>query len=139
MSTNEKPIWDRGDAIDAAMLAFTVGDDWRMDQRLVAHELTGSRVHARALVRAELISDEDGQRILAGLDELERAHRAGEWTVEAGDEDVHSAVERRLIAAIGEAGKRLHTGRSRNEQVALDVRLWLRDANTETERLVHGL
>ena len=139
MTTNEKPIWDRGDAIDAAMLAFTVGDDWRMDQRLVAHELTGSRVHARALVRAGLISDEDGARILAGLDELARAHRAGEWTVEPGDEDVHSAVERRLIAAIGEAGKRLHTGRSRNEQVALDVRLWLRDANAETAQLVHGL
>jgi len=135
----EKPIWDRGDPIDAAMLAFTVGDDWRMDQRLVPHELAGSRVHARALERAGLLSKEDAARILGGLDQLERAHRAGEWTVEPGDEDVHSALERRLIELVGEPGKRLHTGRSRNEQVALDVALWLRAANAETTRLLGGL
>jgi len=69
--------------------------------------------------------------IRGGLEELLRAHRAGEWTLEPADEDVHSAVERRLIALIGEAGKRLHLGRSRNDQVATDVRLWLRDALAE--------
>ena len=139
MSTSEKPIWDRGDAIDAEMLAFTVGDDWKLDQRLVAHELIGSRVHARALLRAGILNEADGRSILAGLDELERAHRAGEWTVEERDEDVHSALERQLIARIGEAGKRLHTGRSRNEQVALDVRLWLRAASAETDALLAQL
>ena len=132
--SGSKPIWDRGDAIDPEMLAFTVGDDWRMDQRLVAHELTASRVHAKALLRASLLTPEDGERILAGLDELERTHSAGEWTVESTDEDVHSALDRRLIALVGEAGKRLHTGRSRNEQVAVDVLLWLREASAETER-----
>jgi argininosuccinate lyase len=138
MSAN-KPIWDRGDAIDPEMLAFTVGDDWKMDQRLVVHELAASRVHARTLLRVGLLAPEDGQRILGGLDELERAHRAGEWTVEACDEDVHSALERRLIALVGDAGKRLHTGRSRNEQVAVDVLLWLREASAETERRLAAL
>jgi argininosuccinate lyase len=136
MSTHEKPIWDRGDAIDAGMLAFTVGDDWRMDQRLVPYELRASRAHARTLARAGVLGEADAERILGGLDELERAHAAGEWTVEASDEDVHSALDRRLIALVGEAGKRLHTGRSRNEQVATDVLLWLRDACCSTE---HGL
>jgi len=134
-----KPIWDRGDAIDAEMLAFTVGDDWRMDQRLVVHELRASRVHALTLLRAGILGPEDGERILAGLDQLERLHHAGEWTVEAGDEDVHSALDRRLIALIGEAGKRLHTGRSRNEQVAVDVLLWLREASAGTERSLAAL
>jgi argininosuccinate lyase len=138
-TTTEKPMWDRGDPIDREMLAFTVGDDWRMDQRLVPHELLGSRVHAEALLRAGILDPEDGRRILAGLEELERAHRAGEWTVEEGDEDVHSALERRLIALVGEAGKRLHTGRSRNEQVALDVLLWLREASAGSERLLTEL
>jgi argininosuccinate lyase len=128
-----KPIWDRGDAIDAEMLAFTTGDDWRLDQRLVAHELVASRVHLRTLLRAGILSAADGAALLAGLDELERAHRAGEWTVEEGDEDVHSALDRRLIALVGEVGKRLHTGRSRNEQVAVDVSLWLRAASAESE------
>jgi argininosuccinate lyase len=139
MTQPEKPIWDRGDPIDAEMLAFTVGDDWKMDRRLVLHELAGSRAHARALIQAGILSREDGQRILAGLDELERTHKAGEWTVEERDEDVHSALERHLISRIGEAGKRLHTGRSRNEQVALDVRLWLREASAETGRRLEGL
>jgi argininosuccinate lyase len=134
--SDTKPIWDRGDAIDSEMLAFTVGDDWKLDQRLVEHELRASRAHAQGLLRAKILTPEDGARILAGLAELERAHQAGEWTVEAGDEDVHSALDRRLIALIGEAGKRLHTGRSRNEQVATDVCLWLRAASAETE---HGL
>ncbi len=139
MTQHEQPVWDRGDPIDAEMLAFTVGDDWKLDQRLVRHDLQGSCAHARTLVQAGILAPEDGQRILAGLETLERTHQAGEWTVEPGDEDVHSAVERRLIALIGEAGKRLHTGRSRNEQVALDLRLWLREASAGTEALVNGL
>ena len=64
-----------------------------------------------------------------GLEALLEAWRRGEWDVEPGDEDVHSAVERRLTEAIGEPGKRLHTGRSRNDQVATDMRLWLRRAS----------
>jgi argininosuccinate lyase len=128
-----KPVWDRGDPIDAEMLAFTVGDDWKMDQRLVAHDLRGSLAHARMLAKVGLLASTDAERILAGLEELAKRHAAGEWTVEPCDEDVHSAVERHLIALIGEAGKRLHTGRSRNEQVTVDVRLWLRDAVAEVD------
>jgi argininosuccinate lyase len=132
-AAHERPIWDRGDAIDAAMLAFTIGDDWQMDRRLVEHDLRGSIAHAEGLARAGLIGEQDKQQIRAGLEHLLASHAAGEWDVEPGDEDVHSAVERRLIARIGEAGKKLHTARSRNEQVALDVRLWLRAAIRDTK------
>jgi len=131
-STFHKPLWDRGEAIDEGMLAFTIGDDWLQDRRLVEHDLRGSLAHAEGLHRSELLAAEDWQAIRAGLEELLEEFRAGAWTVEPGDEDVHSAVERRLVAKIGEAGKRLHTGRSRNDQVALDLRLWLRDAITQT-------
>jgi argininosuccinate lyase len=130
--THHRPIWDRGDAIDAAMLAFTVGDDWRMDQRLVEHDIAGSLAHAAGLCEAGLLDAADHAAIARGLTELLAEHRAGAWDVEPGDEDVHSAVERRLIARIGDAGKRLHTGRSRNEQVAVDVALWLRAAVART-------
>ena len=128
----QSPIWDRGDAIDPQMLAFTIGDDPLLDRRLVEHDLRGSLAHARGLARIGLITEADLGAIVGGLEKLLAAHVAGEWDVEAGDEDVHSAVERRLIEAIGDPGKKLHTARSRNEQVALDVRLWLRGAAART-------
>ena len=126
-----RPIWDRGEPIDAEMLAFTVGDDPLWDRRLVPHDIRGSLAHAAGLLRAELIDAADHEALQRGLNELLQTHLAGEWTVEPTDEDVHSAVERRLIALVGEAGEKLHTGRSRNDQVAVDVRLWLRDAIEE--------
>lgn len=128
MSRFHKPIWDRGDAIDEEMLAFTIGDDWLQDQRLVEVDIRGSLAHAAGLLKADLISSAEHDELERGLTELLSEFRDGKWNVEPGDEDVHSAVERRLIGRIGEPGKKLHTGRSRNDQVALDMRLWLRDA-----------
>jgi argininosuccinate lyase len=76
------------------------------------------------LAKVGLISEADGARLVAGLQQLHRDFMAGTWTVEVADEDVHSKVEALLTARLGEAGKRLHTGRSRNDQVLTDVRLW---------------
>ncbi|MEO6711218.1 MAG: argininosuccinate lyase [Planctomycetota bacterium] len=134
-----RPIWDRGDAIDAEMLAFTIGDDPRMDQRLVTHDLRGSIAHAQGLAKVGLISAGDLAAIEKGLEGLLADHQRGAWSVEAGDEDVHSAVERRLTERIGDAGKKLHTARSRNEQVAVDLRLWLRDAVASTSAQLAAL
>lgn len=136
--THHRPIWDRGEPVDERMLAFTIGDDWQQDRRLVEHDLRGSLAHAAGLRRAGLLEDAAHERIRAGLEELRDRFRAGEWTVEPGDEDVHSAVERRLIAAIGDDGKRLHLGRSRNDQIAVDLRLWLRDAALATGAALSG-
>jgi argininosuccinate lyase len=122
------PVWDRGEAIDAEMMRFTIGDDWLMDQRLVEVDLQGSMAHVDGLLSAELIKPEDHTALLGGLQSLLESWQKGEWNVEAGDEDVHSAIERRLTELIGEAGERLHTGRSRNDQVAVDMRLWVRGA-----------
>lgn len=137
--TFHAPVWDRGDPIDAEMMAFTVGDDWRMDQRLVEVDIEGSLAHVDGLLRAELLEAEDHAAIRSGLEALLESWRRGEWDVEPGDEDVHSAVERRLTEAIGEPGKRLHTGRSRNDQVATDMRLWLRRAVEETDTRAAGV
>lgn len=127
MSTS-KPIWDRGDAIDPEMLAFTIGDDWLMDRRLVEHDVRGSVAHVDGLERVHLVTPAEAEAIRVGLRTIVDEFRAGTFTVTPSDEDVHSAVERRLIELTGDAGKKLHTGRSRNEQVTVDVRLWLRDA-----------
>jgi argininosuccinate lyase len=137
--TFHSPVWDRGEAIDAAMMRFTIGDDWLMDQRIVEQDLRGSMAHVDGLLEAELVSAEDHEVLRGGLSQLLESWRRGEWNVEPGDEDVHSAVERRLTALVGEAGERLHTGRSRNDQVALDMRLWLRDAIAESRVKLGGL
>jgi len=121
------------------MMRFTVGDDWLQDRRLVELDIRGSLAHADGLLRAELIEVEDHRAITQGLRGLLEEHRSGAWTVEPTDEDVHSAVERRLIERIGVAGKRLHTGRSRNDQIAVDLRLWLRQASLETKDLAGTL
>ncbi|MBL8766647.1 MAG: argininosuccinate lyase [Planctomycetes bacterium] len=131
--SSSKPIWDRGDAIDAQMLAFTIGDDWLLDRRLVEHDVRGSLAHVDGLERVGLVTAAEAEAIRGGLRSIQDEFRAGTFTVLPSDEDVHSAVERRLIERTGDAGKKLHTGRSRNEQVTVDVRLWLRDAITATQ------
>jgi len=136
---HHKPIWDRGEPVDPSMLAFTIGDDWLMDRELVTHDLRVSIAHADALQRAQLLAPAAHARIQAGLAELEREHAAGDWTVDPADEDVHSAVDRRLTEKIGEDGTRLHAGRSRNEQVATAMRLWLREAAARTAQSIGAL
>lgn len=110
------------EAFDRLNASFAV------DVRMWAHDIAGSRAHARMLVRTGVLSVEDGRVIASGLDQVEAEFRAGTFAVQASDEDIHTAVERRLTELVGDAGRRLHTGRSRNDQVATDVLLYLRDA-----------
>jgi argininosuccinate lyase len=98
-----------------------------VDKRLIDDDLTGSRAWAQALATAGVLTPDDAQAIITGLDDVRAAVHADPAMLDrADDEDVHAFVERELVARIGEAGKRLHTGRSRNEQVSVDFRLYLR-------------
>src|SRR5262245_24484664 len=99
-----------------------------VDRRLYPHDLDGSVAHVRALVRARLLAPREGKRLVRGLERVRQELDAGRFRFLASDEDIHMAVERRLTELVGPIGGRLHTGRSRNDQVALDLRLWLRDA-----------
>ncbi|HEY3584033.1 MAG TPA: argininosuccinate lyase, partial [Casimicrobiaceae bacterium] len=98
------------------------------DRRLAAADIAGSRAHARMLAAQGIITDDDARAIDRGLTDIERAIERGEFDWQRALEDVHFNIERRLTERIGDAGKRLHTARSRNDQVATDVRLWLRGA-----------
>ena len=129
------------EATDAFVERFTASVGF--DQRLARHDLAGSRAHATMLAEQGVLSVEERDAILVGLDEIARAVEDGTfpWAVEL--EDVHMNIEARLTDRIGAAGKKLHTGRSRNDQVATDIRLWLRDAidglDAELLRLCEGL
>jgi argininosuccinate lyase len=122
-------IWSKGNDDTAGVVhEFTVGDDWSYDRVLAPYDLLGSIAHARMLAKVGLIADAEGKSLVDGLRALHREHLAGQWTVEASDEDVHSKVEALLTARIGDPAKKLHTGRSRNDQVLTDLRLWEKDA-----------
>ncbi|HEY6395415.1 MAG TPA: argininosuccinate lyase [Candidatus Binataceae bacterium] len=97
------------------------------DRRLYRHDIRGSIAHARMLAKVRLIAPGEARKIESGLREIEREMDSGRFRFDIADEDIHLAIERRLIRKIGDAGRKLHTARSRNDQVALDLRLFLRD------------
>ena len=109
------------------------------DQRLAKWDIQGSLAHAQMLHEAGLLSAEDVAAIKQGMAEIEAEIKAGQMAWSLDLEDVHMNIERRLTDKIGDAGKRLHTGRSRNDQVATDIRLWLRDEITEIQALLQSL
>ncbi len=111
-------------SLDALVEEFNASIE--VDARMYAEDIAASRVHARMLARQGILSAEDAEKILAGLDAIEAEIAAGELEFDTAWEDVHMNIEARLIERIGEAGKRLHTARSRNDQVATDTRLYLR-------------
>ncbi len=121
-------LWDKGGALDDRMLKFTAGEDHALDARLVAYDVCASIAHARMLAERKLLGSDDCEAISTGLTELGEAHARGEWTIELEEEDAHSALERRLVERIGEAGGRVHLGRSRNDQVLAALRLYMKDA-----------
>ena len=106
--------------------AFDFGASFAFDRRLFEDDVAGSLAWARALARAGVLPPDDAAQIETALGQLLALGRSDPASVTGPDEDVHSFVERRLVELLGDAGRRLHTGRSRNEQVSLDLRLYLR-------------
>ncbi|MFQ5330478.1 MAG: argininosuccinate lyase [Thermodesulfobacteriota bacterium] len=109
------------------------------DQRLFRHDIAGSIAHAKMLAEVKVVKKGEAKRIVAGLKAIEREIASGKFVFTPEMEDIHMAIEGRLIEKIGPVGGKLHTGRSRNDQVALDVRLYLRDEIREVQRLIQGL
>ena len=125
-TTSDKPWGGRfTESTDAFVEAFTASVGF--DRRLYRYDIQGSRAHARMLKKVAVISASDCDAIIGGLDQIEKDIEQGDFDWSVSLEDVHMNIEARLTALIGEAGKKLHTGRSRNDQVATDMRLYLRD------------
>lgn len=125
-----------GETDDAA---FAFNQSLPFDRRLYRQDITGSIAHARMLGRQGIIPQEDSTRIVEGLTEILADIETGRLRLEGEAEDIHSFVETELTRRIGEAGKRLHTGRSRNDQVALDMKLYVRDEIDAMQELLSGL
>lgn len=126
---------------DAFVEAFTASVQF--DQRMYKQDIAGSRAHAKMLHKIEVLNEADLNAILGGLDAVEQEIAAGKFNWSIKREDLHMNIEARLTELIGDAGKRLHTGRSRNDQVATDIRLYLREQIdfivAEIKRLQQGI
>ena len=141
-TAKDKPWGGRfSESTDAFVEEFTASINF--DKRLYKHDIQGSRAHAQMLGKVGILNSSEVEQILSGLDIIEKMADNGEVEWKVSLEDVHMNIEARLTDRIGIAGKKLHTGRSRNDQVATDVRLWLREQvdgiSHELRRLQHAL
>ena len=132
-------LWDKGYSIDTAIENFTVGQDKELDLLLATHDILGTMAHVTMLEHVGLLSKEDLDVLLPALRELYKEAEAGNFVIEDGIEDVHSQVELMLTRQLGEVGKKVHTGRSRNDQVLVDLKLFTRAEIEKTMGLVERL
>lgn len=105
---------------------YTVGNDYELDRRLLPFDIEASRAHARALHQIDVLTDDELHQLLAGLNEILTLHERGEFVIKQSDEDCHTAIENYLVAKYGDLGKKIHTARSRNDQVLVATRLYTR-------------
>jgi argininosuccinate lyase len=121
-------LWQKpGIAVDARIQAFLAGDDVVLDREFFLHDIAASKAHAEGLQRIGILSADELAALMRELDALADDFRSGAFVLDERYEDGHSAIEVRLTERLGDAGRRIHTGRSRNDQVLVATRLWLKD------------
>ena len=120
-------LWNKGTSATEAVDRFTVGNDRVLDLRLARYDVQGSRAHIKMLERIGLLTADELSALDAALARIAERIEAGDFTLEPDVEDIHSQVELLLTRELGEVGKKIHSGRSRNDQVLVDLKLFLRD------------
>lgn len=124
-------LWDKGVKLDKEIERFTVRNDYILDQKLVKYDAKASIAHAEMLAKAGILGKNELAKLKAGLNEIIAAAEAGKFEINPEDEDCHSAIEGYLVKKFGDAGKKIHTARSRNDQVAVALRLYMLDKISE--------
>ena len=120
-------LWNKGGSATEAVERFTVGNDRALDLRLAKYDVEGSRAHIRMLRSIGLLEQDELEKLSAALDRIAAGIEDGSFRLEDDVEDIHSQVELMLTRELGETGKKIHSGRSRNDQVLVDIKLFLRD------------
>ncbi|WP_417351613.1 argininosuccinate lyase [Flavobacterium alkalisoli] len=132
-------LWEKGISTDKKTDIFTVGNDRELDLVLAEYDVIGSMAHAKMLGKTGLLTDKEVSELLTGLEEILAEIKAGNFVIEDSFEDVHSKVEYLLTEKVGDAGKKIHTARSRNDQVLTDVHLYLKAELTTIKQQVKEL
>lgn len=132
------PIWKKTDSTeeaDPAIMAFLAGEDVELDKQLLLFDIQASAAHVGGLQRINILSDKEASELQHGLRVLEAEVTAGTRQLDSSFEDGHSAIESWLTEMLGEAGAKIHTGRSRNDQVAVALRLYMKDRLSQLQRI----
>lgn len=129
-------LWQKpGVEVDARIQAFLAGDDVVLDREFIQDDITASAAHARGLARIGILTGDECEALCRELAVLSQDLRTGEFVLDERYEDGHSAIESRLVERLGDTGRRIHTGRSRNDQVLVATRLWLKRKLGEVQSL----
>jgi argininosuccinate lyase len=120
-------IWDKGFDVNTLVENFTVGNDRELDLRLAKYDIIGSMAHIKMLAKIGLLKIEEEQQLQAELQHILEEVEKGNFHLDKDAEDIHSQIESMLTAKLGEIGKKIHSGRSRNDQVLVDIKLYLKD------------
>lgn len=129
-------LWDKGITVDSMIENFTVGKDRELDLYLAKFDVLGSMAHAKMLQTIDLLNDAELSELMCGLREIYQSIENGDFIIEPGIEDIHSQVELMLTRKLGDTGKKIHSGRSRNDQVLLDLKLFTRN---EIQKIVESV
>ncbi len=121
-------LWDKGYEFDRLIEEYTVGNDYILDERLIPYDIFGNMAQAIMLAKIGILKDEELSLVKKGLKEIYKLWEEGKFHIKREDEDVHTKIENYLTEKFGDIGKKIHTGRSRNDQVLLDLRLYMKDA-----------
>lgn len=135
-----KKLWQKGSQNSSKIVEdYCFSDGVMLDNNLVAHDVYGSIAHAQALVKLKIITHQEFEKLIHYLKEIIILNKKGEFIVTGGDEDVHTKVENYLTEKIGDLGKKIHTARSRNDQIAVDMRLYTKEELLNIAELINKL
>ncbi len=135
-----EPLWKKsGIRIDAKIMRFLAGDDVILDREFFLHDIAASRAHVDGLANIGVVTPNERDAIARELDALAEDFRSGQFVLDERSEDGHSAIETRLTERLGDAGRRVHTGRSRNDQILVATRLWLKEKLVQLQAHCHDI
>ena len=132
-------LWGKGKTVHEKILAFTVGDDPQLDRELIVYDCQASQAHARMLGEMGILTPREVEALCEVLSEIQRLAEQGKFKISPGEEDGHTAIENYLTDRLGETGKKIHTARSRNDQVLTALRLYYRHHLAEIEQHIRHL
>ena len=132
-------LWDKGYKVENLIEEFTVGNDRELDMHLAKYDVVASKAHARMLEKIGILTETELEGLIASLNRMGKSVEDGTFQIEEGFEDVHSKIEHVLTEEVGDAGKKIHTGRSRNDQVLVCMHLYIKEEINQIKDQVKGL